>query len=66
MLRHPQDCWGSKRSNRFWSKTVVTPEGGKRRDSFYLHGENPRDAVSSGSVKTLDNGVFAEIRKPQA
>ena len=43
---------------------VTTPEGvQKRRDGFYLHGGNPRDAVSSGCVKTLDNGVFPRIRK---
>lgn len=43
---------------------MTTPEGKrKRRDGFYLHGGNPHDAVSSGCVKTLDNGVFAEIRQ---
>lgn len=60
----PQDCWGSKRIKIQGSKTVVTPEGVRtQRDGFYLHGGNPHDAVSSGCVKTLDNGVFAEIRK---
>jgi len=60
----PQDCWGPKRIKIQGSKTVTTPEGvRKRRDGFYLHGGNPRDAVSSGCVKTLDNGVFSEIRK---
>lgn len=60
----PQDCWGPKRIKIQGSKTVTTPEGvRKRRDGFYLHGGNPHDAVSSGCVKTLDNGVFAEIRQ---
>jgi hypothetical protein len=46
------------------SKAVVTPKGKKvTRDGFYLHGGNPKDAVSSGCVKSLDNAVFAEIRK---
>ncbi len=60
----PQDCWGPKRIKIQGSKTITTPEGvRKRRDGFYLHGGNPQDAVSSGCVKTLDNGVFSEIRK---
>lgn len=60
----PRDCWGPKRIKIQGSKTVTTPEGKRKtRDGFYLHGGNPRDAVSSGCVKTLDNGVFAEIRK---
>ena len=60
----PQDCWGPMRIKIQGSNTVTTPEGvRKRRDGFYLHGGNPRDAVSSGCVKTLDNGVFSEIRK---
>lgn len=60
----PLDCWGPKRIKIQGSKTVTTPEGKRKtRDGFYLHGGNPRDAVSSGCVKTLDNGVFAEIRK---
>ncbi len=60
----PRDCWGPKRIKIQGSKTVTTPEGKRKtRDGFYLHGGNPHDAVSSGCVKTLDNGVFAEIRK---
>ena len=60
----PQDCWGTMRVKIQGSKMVTTPEGvQKRRDGFYLHGGNPRDAVSSGCVKTLDNGVFPRIRK---
>lgn len=60
----PRDCWGPKRIKIQGSKAVTTPEGKRKtRDGFYLHGGNPRDAVSSGCVKTLDNGVFAEIRK---
>ncbi len=46
------------------SKAVVTPEGTRvTRDGFFIHGGNPKDAVSSGCIKSLDNGVFAEIRK---
>ncbi len=64
MCYTPRDCWGPKRIKIQGSKTVTTPEGKRKtRDGFYLHGGNPRDAVSSGCVKTLDNGVFAEIRK---
>lgn len=60
----PQDCWGPKRIKIQGSKRITTPEGvRKRRDGFYLHGGNPHDAVSSGCVKTLDNGVFSEIWK---
>lgn len=60
----PQDCWGPKRIKIEGSALVTTPEGNRqRRDGFYLHGGNPRDAVSSGCVKTLNNGVFPEIRK---
>ncbi len=60
----PRDCWGPMRIKIQGSKAVTTPEGvRKTRDGFYLHGGNPQDAVSSGCVKTLDNGVFAEIRK---
>ncbi len=64
MCYTPRDCWGPKRIKIQGSKTVTTPEGKRKtRDGFYLHGGNPRDAVSSGCVKTLDNGVFVEIRK---
>jgi hypothetical protein len=64
MCYTPRDCWGPTRIKIQGSKTVTTPAGKrKRRDGFYLHGGNPRDAVSSGCVKTLDNGVFAEIRR---
>jgi hypothetical protein len=60
----PRDCWGPKRIKIEGSKAVVTPEGKRtRRSGFYIHGGNPKDAVSSGCVKSLDEGVFAEIRK---
>jgi hypothetical protein len=60
----PKDCWGPKRIKIEGSAAVVTPEGKKyRRDGFYIHGGNPKDAVSSGCIKSLDNGVFPEIRK---
>jgi hypothetical protein len=60
----PVDCWGPMRIKIEGSKVVVTPSGKKAvRDGFFLHGGNPKDAVSSGCVKSLDNSVFAEIRK---
>ena len=60
----PQDCWGPMRIKIEGSATVVTPSGKTTvRDGFYLHGGNPSDAVSSGCIKTLDNGIFPEIRK---
>jgi Domain of unknown function (DUF4157) len=60
----PLDCWGPMRIKIEGSKTVVTPSGKKAvRDGFYLHGGNPKDAVSSGCVKSLNNSVFADIRK---
>lgn len=60
----PQDCWGPMRIKIEGSKSVVTPAGKKyTRDGFFIHGGNPRDAVSSGCIKSLDNGVFAAIRK---
>ncbi len=60
----PQDCWGPMRMKIEGSKSVVTPEGKKySRSGFFIHGGNPKDAVSSGCIKSLDNGVFAAIRK---
>jgi Domain of unknown function (DUF4157) len=60
----PLDCWGPKRIKIEGSATVKTAGGGKVvRDGFYLHGGNPKDAVSSGCVKALDNDAFTEIRK---
>lgn len=59
----PKDCWGPHRIKISGSKAVVTPSGKRKvRDGFYLHGGNPADAVSSGCVKSLDDGVFAPIR----
>jgi hypothetical protein len=60
----PQDCWGPKRIKIEGRKAVVTPSG-KRvvRDGFYIHGGNPKDTVSSGCIKSLDNGIFPAIRK---
>jgi hypothetical protein len=46
------------------SQRVTTPAGQRVvRSGFYIHGGNPKDAVSSGCIKSLDNGVFPEIRK---
>jgi hypothetical protein len=60
----PKDCWGPHRIKINGSKAVVTPSGKRKvRDGFYLHGGNPADAVSSGCVKSLDDTVFAPIRK---
>lgn len=62
----PKDCWGPKRIKIEGSAKVKVPAPGKgtvTRGSFYIHGGNPADAVSSGCVKTLDNDVFAHIRK---
>lgn len=60
----PVDCWGSKRIKIEGSKVVTAPDKSKvTRDGFYIHGGNPKDAVSSGCVKSLDNGVFEQIRK---
>ncbi|MBD0371724.1 MAG: DUF4157 domain-containing protein, partial [Pyrinomonadaceae bacterium] len=60
----PQDCWGPKRI-KIEGSAMVKGAGGKmvKRDGFYLHGGNPKDAVSSGCVKALSNDVFDEIRK---
>jgi hypothetical protein len=59
----PRDCWGPQRIKIEGSQAVDTPEGKRKvRSGFYLHGGNPADAVSSGCVKTLDDGVFAPIR----
>lgn len=59
----PKDCWGSHRIKIEGGKEVVTPSGKHRvRSGFYLHGGNPADAVSSGCVKSLDDGVFTPIR----
>lgn len=59
----PRDCWGPYRIKIEGSKAVTTPSGSRRvRSGFYLHGGNPADAVSSGCVKSLDDGVFAKIR----
>lgn len=59
----PVDCWGPKRIKIEGSAKVKS--GGKiiKRDGFYIHGGNPKDAVSSGCVKALGNDVFVEIRK---
>lgn len=60
----PVDCWGPMRIKIEGSAAVVTPAGTRAvRDGFYIHGGNPADAVTSGCVKTLDNAVFAEIRR---
>jgi hypothetical protein len=60
----PKDCWGPMRIKIEGSKAVVTPSGTRKiRDGFFIHGGNPVDAVTSGCVKSLDNGVFPEIRK---
>jgi hypothetical protein len=60
----PVDCWGPMRIRIEGSTPVVTPGGTRAvRDGFFLHGGNSADAVTSGCIKTLDNGVFAEIRK---
>ena len=60
----PRDCWGPTRIKIEGSQTVTTPTGTRvRRDGFYIHGGNPRDAVSSGCIKSLDNGVFDPIRR---
>lgn len=59
----PKDCWGSQRIKIEGGKEVVTPAGKRKvRSGFYLHGGNPADAVSSGCVKSLDDGVFQPIR----
>jgi hypothetical protein len=60
----PVDCWGPKRICIEGGQSVTTPTGKRAwRSGFYIHGGNPKDAVSSGCIKALDNGVFAEIRK---
>jgi len=60
----PVDCWGPKRIKIEGSAKVKKPGGGTvTRDGFFLHGGNPKDAVSSGCVKALSNDVFTEIRK---
>jgi hypothetical protein len=60
----PQDCWGSHRIKIEGATIVTTPTGGTvRRSGFFIHGGNAADAVSSGCIKTLDDGVFPEIRK---
>jgi hypothetical protein len=59
----PKDCWGPMRIKIEGSADVATPAGRMvHRDGFYLHGGNPSDAVSSGCIKTLDNGVFPKVR----
>ncbi|MGN6640219.1 MAG: eCIS core domain-containing protein [Mucilaginibacter sp.] len=60
----PIDCWGPKRIRIEGSADVVNPAGKHvTRGGFFIHGGNPADAVSSGCVKSLDNGVFDNIRK---
>jgi len=62
----PKDCWGPKRIKIEGSAKVKVPAPGKgtvKRSGFYIHGGNPADTVSSGCVKTLDNDVFAHIRR---
>jgi hypothetical protein len=61
----PVDCWGTKRIRIEGSTKVKKPGGGGTvtRDGFFLHGGNPKDAVSSGCVKAPSNDVFTEIRK---
>ena len=60
----PKDCWGEHRIKIEGSQAVVTPLGKRKiRSGFYLHGGNPKDAVSSGCVKSLGNDVFSYIRK---
>jgi len=60
----PVDCWGPKRIKIEGSAKVKKPGGGTvTRDGFFLHGGNPKDAVSSGCVKAPSNDVFTEIRK---
>jgi hypothetical protein len=59
----PKDCWGPKRIKIEGSVAVKSGSKTVKRDGFYIHGGNPKDAVSSGCVKTLNNDVFTEIRK---
>lgn len=60
----PRDCWGPTRIKIEGHQAVTTPGGTTaRRDGFYIHGGNPSDAISSGCIKSLDNGVFAAIRR---
>ena len=64
MCYTPRDCWGPMRLKIEGSAALVTPSGKPAmRDGFYLHGGNPADAVTSGCIKTLDNGVFPAIRR---
>ena len=60
----PVDCWGPMRIKIEGSQAVKSPTGATViRNGFYIHGGNHADAVSSGCAKTLDNGIFAHIRK---
>jgi len=60
----PKDCWGPMRIKIEGSQTVITPTGASaRRSGFYIHGGNLQDAVSSGCIKSLDNGVFSPIHR---
>ena len=60
----PVDCWGPMRIKIEGSQAVKSPTGATVvRNGFYIHGGNHADAVSSGCAKTLDNGIFANIRK---
>ena len=59
----PRDCWGPKRIRIEGGADVLKPKGGKaHRDGFYLHGGNPKDPVSSGCVKSMDNDAFDAVR----
>jgi hypothetical protein len=60
----PVGCWGSKRIRIEGSATVTTAIGKHVvRDGFYIHGGDHSVDVTSGCVKTFDNGLFAELRK---
>jgi hypothetical protein len=60
----PRDCWGSQRIKIEGGVSVAIP-GTRRhaeRGGFFLHAGNPKDAVSSGCLKTLNEDVFDYIR----
>ncbi|TBW12974.1 DUF4157 domain-containing protein [Azotobacter chroococcum subsp. isscasi] len=59
----PKDCWGPYRIKIEGSQAVVTPSGKRAvRDGFYIHGGSPKDAVTSGCVKSLNDDVFVQIQ----
>jgi hypothetical protein len=60
----PVGCWGAKRIRIEGSATVATSTGKNVvRDGFYIHGGDHSVDVTSGCVKTFDNGLFDELRK---